>query len=213
MIVQIRGKCLIKKPPTIVIECASGLAYEVMVSMNTLYQLTDKSDVCLLTHFVVREDTQQLYGFYEASERELFQALIKVNGVGPKSAISILSSISVNDFIFCVQQQDTARLVKLPGIGKKTAERLLIEMRDKLAELSIGSPSLTIQQPQLTLTPASRRAVIQDAVSALIALGYKPAEASRAVSLIDHEDKDTQTLIRDALISIAQMAERGTVSC
>lgn len=210
MIVQIKGKLIVKKPPVIVIECPSGLAYELTVSMNTLYDLGEKQDVVLLTHFVVREDTQQLFGFAREDERELFQQLIKVNGIGPKSAITILSSISVNDFIFCVQQQDTARLVKLPGIGKKTAERLVIEMRDKLEETLTASMGIQNDtQAELAMNVTPRRSVVQDAISALIALGYKPAEASRAVSFIDDDTKDTQVLIRDALRSLSDNTGRG----
>ena len=190
MIGRLRGVLIEKQPPNILIDVA-GLAYEVCTSMTTCYQLPDVGgEVILHTHFIVREDAQQLYGFYDLSERTLFRTLIKVNGVGPKMAITLLSSISPLDFARCVAEQDIASLVRLPGVGKKTAERLVVEMRDRLSDW---------QLPLNTSSHSIPQTATQDAVSALIALGYTPQEASRAVSQVDLPDAGSTDLIRLAL--------------
>lgn len=196
MIGRLRGILVEKYPPQLLIEVA-GVAYELQASMSTFYRLPEVgSETVLHTHFVVREDAQQLYGFFEARERSLFRSLIKVNGVGPKMALTILSSIEPDNFVRCVMDNDTASLVRLPGVGKKTAERLVIEMRDRLAEAEMGPPAT-----QIVITGAAHnnRSASQDAVSALIALGYKPQEASRAVSQVAGDDLSSEVLIRSAL--------------
>ncbi len=189
MIGRLRGTLIEKQPPHILIDVA-GLAYEVHTSMTTCYQLPNiGQEVTLDTHFIVRQDAQQLYGFFELSERALFRTLIKVNGVGPKMAITILSSISPHEFARCVADQDIASLVRLPGVGKKTAERLVIEMRDRLSDWQIP----------VSLNVSSKPSAMQDAISALVALGYSPQEASRAISQIEMPDAESTELIRLAL--------------
>ena len=208
MIGRITGILLERQAPELLID-VQGLGYEVQVSLTTFFDLPACGEkVTLHTHFVVREDAQLLYGFAEQSERELFRTLIKVSGVGPKMALAILSGMTARDFVRCVQNNDTGTLVKLPGVGKKTAERLIVEVRDKLASFSdkfgdgleAGSQSLPLSSKQSH--------VIAEAESALIALGYKPQEAARMVSAVVSNDADnTQTseeLIRLSLKSMAK---------
>lgn len=197
MIGRLRGTLIEKKPPQLLLEVA-GVGYEVKASMNTFYKLPDLGqELTLLTHLVVREDAQLLYGFYEAGERLLFRTLIKVNGVGPKLALTILSSIDANAFAHCVAENDIASLVRLPGVGKKTAERLIIEMRDRLSDWSkqTGDAVDGVAQQTISLT----KSVGADAVSALIALGYKPQDASRAVSAVEQQGLSREQLIKLAL--------------
>ncbi|HCS26412.1 MAG TPA: Holliday junction branch migration protein RuvA [Spongiibacteraceae bacterium] len=191
MIGRIRGTLLEKRAPEILVEC-SGLGYEVLVPMTTLYQLPDPgSEVTLLTHFVVREDAQQLYGFIDGQTRSLFRDLIKVNGVGPKLALTVLSGVDVGEFVALVLAEDSASLVKLPGVGKKTAERLVIEMRDRLKDY---------QPAGAGVAPAARKVDAGgEAEEALIALGYKPQEASRAIAAVSGDDLPVEELIRQAL--------------
>jgi Holliday junction DNA helicase RuvA len=201
---HLRGRILEKQPPWMLLD-VNGVGYEVEASMNTFYKLPEVgAEVSLHTHFVVREDAQLLYGFADQQEKLLFRSLIKVNGVGPKLALSILSGISANDFIRSVHNEDTTALVRVPGVGKKTAERLIVEMKDRLSqlqlptltelELSSGNRSETVLVPE-----ADHRA---EAESALIALGYKPQQATRAIEQAVQalgEDAVTETLIRHAL--------------
>ena len=204
MIGQLRGILLKKKPPELLLD-VRDVAYELQASMQTFYRLPEISEsVVLYTHFIVREDAQQLYGFFDESERALFRALIKVNGIGPKLALTILSSIDPDEFVDCVMTQNSARLITLPGVGKKTAERLMIEMRDRLTdwhtESSPLSAGLTMKtSPSLSL-PHKR---LQDAISAFVTLGYKPQEASRALNQIDAEVETVEEMIRLALKRIA----------
>lgn len=197
MIGRLKGVLLTKQPPTLLLD-VNGVGYEVDAPMSTFYQLPDvNQEIILHTHLVVREDVQQLCGFISETERSMFRSLIKINGVGPKLALSILSAISADDFARCIQESDTTTLVRLPGVGKKTAERLVIEMRDKLKDwqvdaLSNGEPAGMIEIQQ-TANP------VEEAVSALIALGYKPPQASRMVSQIDNHDLSSEEIIRDAL--------------
>jgi len=203
MIGRIKGILAEKQPPQLLVD-VQGVGYEIEAPMSTFYRLpTVGSAVSLLTHFVVREDAQLLYGFATREERALFRALIKVNGVGPKLALTILSGIEAADFARCVAHDDSAALVRLPGVGKKTAERLIVEMRDKMRdwlpadapfELSAGVSSAS------ALDGDSRH----EAESALIALGYKPAQASKAVAQAGKllGDATTEGLIRQALRSM-----------
>lgn len=203
MIGRLRGALLEKKPPHLLID-VQGVAYELQASMHTFYRLPDLSQtVSLHTHFVVREDAQQLYGFFDESERLLFRTLIKVNGVGPKLALTILSSINPDEFVYCVTQQNSARLIALPGVGKKTAERLIIEMRDRLADWHMESPSVSTEYTEQAL-PLSPRKRVQDAISALVTLGYKPQEASRALHQVDPEVTTVEEMIRFALKRMSQ---------
>lgn len=196
MIGQIRGIILEKQPPQLVVD-VHGVGYEIDAPMSTFYQLPDiGKEVSLFTHFVVREDAQLLYGFYTRDERLLFRTLLKVNGIGPRSALSILSSTSTNEFVRSVLNNDTASLVKVPGIGKKTAERLVIEMRDKLSDWQEGGAP---EGATLIKTDQGRHQTLQDAISALIALGYKQQEANRTVTKIDDGAASSEELIRRAL--------------
>lgn len=198
MIGRLKGTLLTKQPPTLLLD-VNGVGYEVDAPMSTFYQLPEiNQDIVLHTHLVVREDVQQLCGFISETERSMFRSLIKINGVGPKLALSILSAISADDFARCIQDSDTTTLVRLPGVGKKTAERLVIEMHDKLKDwqvnaLSNGKTPTGMMDIQHNADP------VEEAVSALIALGYKPPQASRMVSQIDSHDLSSEEIIRDAL--------------
>lgn len=198
MIGQVRGIILEKQPPQLLID-VNGIGYEIDAPMSTFYRLPEiGQEVTLVTHFVVREDAHHLYGFFSQEERLLFRTLLKVNGVGPRLALTILSSINPDEFVKCVVNNDTASLIRLPGVGKKTAERLIIEMRDKLAAWQQHSPiELTLLTP--AVERGTRNQIVQDAVSALISLGYKPQEASRAVSKVDDGSLSSEEIIRKAL--------------
>ena len=200
MIGQIRGKLIEKNPPEILIE-VGGITYELQIPMSTLYQLPELGrDVLLHTHFVVREDAQLLYGFYDKGDKAMFRALIRVNGVGPKLALGILSSMDVNEFVRTVRNNDVTTMVNLPGIGKKTAERLIIEMRDRLSEWDTRASSPT--SASLGLAEAG---IKKDAETALIGLGYKPPQATRAISQVlkdNPEISDNEELIRLSLKSM-----------
>jgi Holliday junction DNA helicase RuvA len=195
MIGQLRGIILEKNPPQLVLD-VNGVGYEIDASMNTFYHLPDVGQVVTLyTHFVVREDAHHLFGFYAREERALFRTLLKVNGVGPRLALTILSSIDPNEFVRCVVSNDVTSLTRLPGVGKKTAERLIIEMRDKVSDWHTPTTML----PNDLAVSSGRHRVTQDAVSALIALGYKPQQASRAVSKVDDGALSSEEIIRRAL--------------
>ena len=198
MIGRLKGILLTKQPPTLLLD-VNGVGYEVDAPMSTFYQLPDiNQEVVLHTHLVVREDVQQLCGFATEAERIMFRSLIKINGVGPKLALSILSAISADDFARCIQDSDTETLVRLPGVGKKTAERLVIEMRDKLKDWQLD-PSLSGKAPAGMIKVNHKADPVEEAVSALIALGYKPPQASRMVTQIDSHDLSSEEIIRDAL--------------
>jgi Holliday junction DNA helicase RuvA len=195
MIGTLRGKLILKQAPNLLIEVA-GIGYELEAPMTTFYNLPQTGeDVHLYTHLVVREDAHLLFGFATEQERRLFRTLIKVNGVGAKLALTILSGIETDEFIHCIQTGNTDRLVRLPGIGKKTAERLIIEMRDRLKDWNTDNGHKPFAG-SLGKTPTN---AVDDAVSALVSLGYKPQEASRFVHAIATEDMDSETLIREAL--------------
>jgi len=199
MIGRLSGTLIQKQPPLLMID-VHGVGYEVQAPMSTFYQLPELDQpVVLLIHMVVREDAQLLYGFYSEPERFLFKSLIKVNGVGPKLAVTILSGISAGEFVQVVKNNDESGLIKLPGIGKKTAQRLIIEMKDRLKDWpddglaeqeqdSSGAVNLNIEQD-----------IVKEATSALIALGYKPVEADKMLSQLDKQDQSSQSLIKQAL--------------
>ena len=200
MIGHIRGTLLARQAPEILVE-VSGIGYEVLVPMTTVYQLPELGEtVTLLTHFVVREDAQQLFGFADAADRRLFRELIKVSGVGPRLALTLLSGMDAADFARCLQRDDVAALVALPGVGRKTAERLLVEMRDKagdwLVELSPGNSG--IEDTRRTVeTELDQRA---EAEQALVALGYTLTEAVKLIASADAPaDASSEELIRLAL--------------
>ncbi len=200
MIGRLKGKILQKLPPQLLID-VMGVGYEVDAPMSTFYQLPDKGEeVVLHTHLVVREDAQLLYGFYSLAERALFRQLIKINGVGPRLALTILSGMNASEFVLCVQDNDVAALVRLPGIGKKTAERLVIELRDKLqGDLPEATAGASMPVPERNVSSPT-----SDAVSALIALGYKPQEASKMVRAVDTADVTTEEIIRLSLQAAAK---------
>jgi Holliday junction DNA helicase RuvA len=190
MIGSLRGRISAKAPPQLTVE-VGGVGYELEAPMSTFFHLPPlNAEVRLLTHLVVREDAHVLYGFGTEEERRLFRSLIKVSGVGPKIALALLSGISVADFYQCVQTQDSAALTRVPGIGRKTAERLIVEMRDRLAapELTAGAPGgVGAGNPET------------EAYAALVALGYRPAEATRLLKVAGTGTQSTEELIRRAL--------------
>ena len=195
MIGRIKGILIEKSPPDICVD-VQGIGYEIQVPMNTFYRLPEiDHPVSLFTHFVVREDAQLLYGFYEARERELFRAVIKINGVGAKLGLAILSGIEAADFVRVVHNNDVAALTKVPGIGKKTAERLVIEMRDKLQDWD-HDVTLSVET---TGSLIGDTLAVDEAVSALVALGYKPKDAEKAIKSVAEEGMTSQDLIRQSL--------------
>ncbi|TDG12698.1 Holliday junction branch migration protein RuvA [Seongchinamella unica] len=200
MIGRIRGTLVYKQPPDILVE-VGGVGYELQVPMTTLFQLPALgAEVALVTHFVVREDAQLLYGFIDERDRSLFRRLIKVSGVGPKLALTILSGMDASSFARCVQRDDVSSLVALPGVGKKTAERLLVEMRDKLRDW-LEQTNAELPAGGAAIAPVAD--MVADAESALIALGYKPTEAAKVVAAVNDESiADSEELIRRALKSM-----------
>lgn len=195
MIGQLRGILAAKKPPYLIVD-VHGVGYELQASMTTIYTLPMVgSEVFLYTHFVVREDAQLLYAFADETERLVFKQLIKVSGVGPKLALTILSGMNVANFVQCIETGDSSRLVKLPGVGKKTAERLIVEMKDKFDQ-QLGSNLHNFSEIALDGS--------HDAISALVALGYKQQDAQSTIRKIYVENADSQTLIRLALQSMVK---------
>lgn len=199
MIGRLRGIILEKQPPEVLIE-VNGVGYEVFMPMSCFYELPDRGqEATIFIQFIVREDAQLLYGFNDKQERALFRELIKVNGVGPKLALAILSGMSAQQFVLAVEQEQVSTLVKLPGVGKKTAERLVVEMKDRFkglnGDLFNGNSSL----PPVASAKNSDGDAEAEAVSALVALGYKPQEASRLVSKVAKPGSGSETLIREAL--------------
>lgn len=201
MIGRLRGKILEKNPPLLLLD-VSGVGYEISAPMTTFYNLPElNQEVSLFTHMIVREDAQLLYGFHSERERSLFRALIKVNGVGPKLALTILSGIEADSFVRCVREGDASSLISIPGIGKKTAERLIIETRDALANWQTYNDNLAMNS-ELKLTGEDQ--VMHDAMSALITLGYKPNEAKKAVTQVHIPGINNEELIR---LSLKQMVK------
>ncbi|KTD10778.1 holliday junction DNA helicase [Legionella gratiana] len=197
MIGWLDGHIVDKHQPGKLVLNVHGVGYDVETSLNTFFKLDAiNSSVGLHIHTIVREDALLLYGFLDRQERELFRALIKVNGVGPKLAMSVLSSITPNEFIQCIQQENADFLMKLPGIGKKTAERLVVEMRDSLKQFSVSVSDSVKSNPMMSGQ--------DEAVSALEALGYKPQEALKAVNKVNDGLKSCEQLIREALQVLAR---------
>lgn len=193
MIGQLKGVLLEKKPPAILID-VQGVGYELEASMSTFYNLPECGEVVTLhTHMVVREDAQLLYGFFSSAERLMFRTLIKISGVGPKLALTILSGMSADDFSRCILEGDSKALTQLPGVGKKTAERLVVELKDRLAKDDSIKLSGAPEKIERRTSP------VNDAVSALISLGYKSQQASQMIREMDVEGKSTADIIRSAL--------------
>ncbi|TLU64091.1 Holliday junction branch migration protein RuvA [Thalassotalea litorea] len=207
MIGRLRGLLVDKQPPEIVIECG-GVGYEVTLPMTSFYHLPKiNEEAVIYTHFVVREDAQQLFGFANVTERKLFRLLIKVNGVGPKLALAILSNMSSSQFVLCVQIDDVGTIVKIPGVGKKTAERLLIEMRDRLKDWGqdLATPNadeFALQGEENGSTFVTVTNEKDDAITALVSLGYKQNQAEKAVSGVHQNGMSSEEIIRDALKSM-----------
>lgn len=200
MIGFLRGRLAAKHPPQLLID-VNGVGYEVEVPMSTFYGLpANGAEVNLFTHLVVREDAHVLFAFGTERERRLFRELLKVSSVGPKLALALLSGMSVDGFLTCIEAQDADALVRIPGVGRKTAERLLIEMRDRLKNFG-GTASVAVGSAGLIEAPAGPQA---EAFSALIALGYKAAEVTRLLKSVDASAKTTGELIRGALQAAAQ---------
>ncbi|MDG1937399.1 MAG: Holliday junction branch migration protein RuvA [Pseudomonadales bacterium] len=200
MISFLSGILVEKTAPFLVID-VNGVGYEVQASLTTFSVLPKTGEaVRLLTHFVVREDAQLLYGFADAAERQLFRTLIKVNGVGPKLALAILSGMDAASFSRCVLAGDVVALTRLPGVGKKTAERLIVEMKDRLREWHLETPSLLNEAGDDHSGGVSQSVMLAEAENALIALGYKPVEASKALAKLDLSTIDSsEDAIRAAL--------------
>lgn len=207
MIGQITGKLIAKQPPEVLID-VNGVGYEIQLPMTCFYALPKLNEtVTLVTHFVVREDAQLLYGFNSQAERSLFRLLIKTQGVGPKLALAILSGMNADEFVWAVNQNDVSRLVKLPGVGKKTAERLVIEMRDRLKDWQgSGTPATdaagidAVTADSTFVHPADARS---DALSALLALGYKQAQADKALKAVYQQQLTSEELIKASLKQLA----------
>ena len=192
MIGFLRGRLADKHPPMLVLD-VNGVGYELEAPMSTFYDLPAVGEeITLLTHLLVRDDAHVLYGFASDAERALFRSLLKVSGIGAKMALGILSGISVDGFARCVRTEDTATLVKVPGIGKKTAERLIVEMRDRLGSQQAagsGAPVGVVHEASAS----------DEAFGALVALGYKPAEVARLLKSVPTEGASTEEIIRLAL--------------
>jgi Holliday junction DNA helicase RuvA len=194
MIGSLRGRIASKSPPQLTVE-VGGLGYELEAPMSTFFHLPAVGEeVRLLTHLVVREDAHVLYAFAAEEERRLFRSLIKVSGVGPKIALALLSGISVTGFAECVQREDITALTRIPGVGRKTAERLIVEMRDRLAAPAPGSAAAV----------AAGSSAESEAYGALVALGYRPAEATRLLKAVSPGTHSTEELIRRALQGAAR---------
>jgi len=207
---RLRGTLVEKNSPEILIECA-GVGYEVTMPMTSIYALPElEQQATIYTHFVVREDAQLLYGFANKVERKLFRLLIKVNGVGPKLALAILSNMSADQFVSCVRHDDISAIVKIPGVGKKTAERLLIEMRDRLKDWQAQQIHLVsddgVIPEQLSAELSQETTFVNDnkgdAINALLSLGYKQVQADKAVKSVYNRGMSSENIIRDALKSM-----------
>ena len=200
MIGRLRGTLLEKQAPRLLLD-VNGVCYEIDAPMTTFYELPEVgSAVILHTHFVVREDAQLLYGFLRESDRGLFRTLIKISGVGPKLALAILSGMSADEFVGCVQGGDSTALTRVPGVGKKTAERLVVEMRDRVKDWQ----GVSLSPDAVTQAGEPAADALKDAISALVALGYKPQEASRMVNAVESEGLASEAIIRQALRAAAK---------
>ena len=196
MIGSLRGRLTFRKAPQIIVECG-GVGYEIETPMSTFLELPQcDSDVFLFIHLLVREDAQILYGFATEDERLMFRTLLKVNRVGAKLALGILSAMTASDFRRCVELEDTTSLSRIPGVGKKTAERLIIEMRDRIGAIASASGKVT----PLAVEASART----EAVNALVTLGYKPREVQNLISKLDIEDKSAEDIIRLALRQVVR---------
>lgn len=200
MIGHLTGRLVEKQPPEILLD-VQGVGYELLLPMTSFYNLPEIGQkTSLFTHLVVREDAHLLFGFSQKTDRTLFRELIKTNGVGPKLALAILSAMSVNEFVYAIEREELSKLVKIPGVGKKTAERLLVELKGKFKDVTQGDFFIESKHlPDVKVSMQSSDAPNDEAVSALIALGYKPVEAEKMVKRITKPDLSSEQLIREAL--------------
>ncbi len=193
MIGRLTGKILEKNPPEVLLE-VSGIGYEILCPMSSFYEMGQSEELSLHTHFHVKEDAQTLYGFISQDEKTLFRELIRVNGVGPKVALAILSHLNIASLMNAVANEDDALLAKTPGIGKKTAQKLIVELKDRLAKLELHGSNHQVITASININPNS-----QKAAQALQALGFKTKEAEKMLSAIKDETLSTEELIRQAL--------------
>jgi holliday junction DNA helicase RuvA len=198
MIGFLKGRLVAKKPPSVLVD-VGGVGYELESPMSTFFDLPDVGEtLTLYTHLAIREDAHNLYGFLTESERVLFRTLIRVNGIGAKLALAILSSMTVDVFHRCVENQDVQSLTRLPGIGKKTAERLIIELRDRMPELGGAAGSDQAKVRTMVASP------LDEALSALVSLGFKPQDAQAMIKPLDTEGLTSEDIIRLALKAVAR---------
>ena len=194
MIGHLKGKITSKNPPEILIE-VEGVGYEVLCPMSTFYALDDLTeDILLFTHLSIKEDAHTLFGFISKDEKNVFRELIRVNGVGPKVALAILSNLSVQSLVECISTEDADLLAKTPGIGKKTALKLIVELQDRLGKLELTGTIEKTRVLNQSSNPNSKQAI-----EALQSLGFKVKEANRMVSKIEDQDLSTEQIIRLAL--------------
>ena len=194
MIGHLKGRIINKNPPEVLIE-VEGIGYEVLCPMSTFYELDNLSeDILLFTHLSIKEDAHTLFGFITKDEKNVFRELIRVNGVGPKVALAILSNLSVNSLVQCISSEDADSLAKTPGIGKKTALKLIVELQDRLGKLELSGSLVSSKEFKQSSNPNSRQAI-----EALQSLGFKVKEANKMVSKIDDQDLSTEQIIRLAL--------------
>ena len=199
MIGRLKGTLLEKQPPEILLD-VQGVGYELLLPMTSFYNLPEiGQEATLFTHLVVREDAHLLFGFAQKTDRTLFRELIKTNGVGPKLALAILSAMSVEDFAYAIEREELSKLVKIPGVGKKTAERLLVELKGKFKGIKQTDFFIESSHIKTSSLTAQNETPLDEAVSALIALGYKPAEAEKMVTKVAKPDLNSEKLIREAL--------------
>ncbi len=199
MIGRLKGTLLEKQPPEILLD-VQGVGYELLLPMTSFYNLPEiGQEATLFTHLVVREDAHLLFGFAQKTDRTLFRELIKTNGVGPKLALAILSAMSVEDFAYAIEREELSKLVKIPGVGKKTAERLLVELKGKFKGIKQTDFFIESSHIKTSSMTAQNETPLDEAVSALIALGYKPAEAEKMVTKVAKPDLNSEKLIREAL--------------
>lgn len=200
MIGRLTGIIIEKQPPEMLLD-VQGVGYELLLPMTSFYDLPElNQQVTLFTHLVVREDAHLLFGFAQKNDRTLFRELIKTNGVGPKLALAILSAMSVNEFAYAIEREELSKLVKIPGVGKKTAERLLVELKGKFKGVAQGDFFVESRHlPNLERPSVSADVSLDDAIAALIALGYKPADAEKMVKKVAKPELSSEQLIREAL--------------
>lgn len=196
MIGHIKGTLIKKDPPMLLVD-VNGVGYEIEAPVRVFFELPEiNSEVTIITHMLVREDAQILYGFNNDQQRTLFRQLLKVSGIGAKSALAVLSTMSTNEFVAMVQSQDVAAIVKVPGIGKKTAQRLIIEMRDKLGDVASDDISLPTSQAQAARLDSMPATAQSEALIALQSLGFKPQEVNMLIKQVATDDMTAEDIIR-----------------